>query len=265
MAEKLTDIIASINNVEHRTAILNIFTSILGMDVHSRDGYLHLGNNGHTGIDSIKFNLNPTIVEHTEGQMHWDADNNTLSIGMIGGEVELQVGQEMLIRVFNNTGADIANGAAVYIVDAGDQKPRIALAQADADPTGYVIGLATETIENSTQGFICTQGLVRGLDTNTYTEGLPVYLSATEAGALTETEPEVPNFSTLVGYTIRSHNSLGTILVSPRVVRRPTVIKLVEVTTPSAIANIGQVYTKTDNKLYFQDGAGVEHEIAFVP
>jgi hypothetical protein len=26
----------------------------------------------------------------------------------------------------------------------------------------------------------------------------------------------------------------------------------------------GKVYTKVDHKLYFQDGAGIEHEIAFV-
>ena len=37
-----------------------------------------------------------------------------------------------------------------------------------------------------------------------------------------------------------------------------------ETTTPSADTNYGKVYTKTDNKLYFQDGAGTEYEIAFV-
>jgi len=49
---------------------------------------------------------------------------------------------------------------------------------------------------------------------------------------------------------------------------KPTTITgslgLTEITTPTAVANQGKVYTKTDNKLYFQDGAGVEHEIAFV-
>lgn len=34
--------------------------------------------------------------------------------------------------------------------------------------------------------------------------------------------------------------------------------------TPTATTNYGKVYTKSDNKLYFQDGAGTEHEIAFV-
>jgi hypothetical protein len=39
---------------------------------------------------------------------------------------------------------------------------------------------------------------------------------------------------------------------------------LKEITTPTADADYGKVYTKSDNKLYFQDGGGTEHEIAFV-
>jgi len=34
-----------------------------------------------------------------------------------------------------------------------------------------------------------------------------------------------------------------------------------EITTPTAIASFGAVYTKADNALYFQDGAGVEHTV----
>jgi len=37
-----------------------------------------------------------------------------------------------------------------------------------------------------------------------------------------------------------------------------------ETTTPTADADYGKIYCKADNKLYFQDPAGVEHEIAFV-
>lgn len=42
------------------------------------------------------------------------------------------------------------------------------------------------------------------------------------------------------------------------------VLTLLETTTPSALANYGKFYTKNDNKAYFQDGAGAEHELAFV-
>jgi len=41
-------------------------------------------------------------------------------------------------------------------------------------------------------------------------------------------------------------------------------VSLKEITTPTADTNYGKIYTKTDNKLYFQDGAGTEHEIAVV-
>jgi len=40
----------------------------------------------------------------------------------------------------------------------------------------------------------------------------------------------------------------------------PTV-KIDETATPTAVDSVGQIYTKSDNKLYFQSGAGVEYEI----
>jgi hypothetical protein len=43
------------------------------------------------------------------------------------------------------------------------------------------------------------------------------------------------------------------------------VITLKETTTPSAVTDYAKVYAKADNKLYFQDGAGTEHEISLVP
>ncbi len=38
-------------------------------------------------------------------------------------------------------------------------------------------------------------------------------------------------------------------------------IYLKETTTPSAVADYGAIYTKSDNTLYFQDGAGTEHSL----
>ena len=42
-------------------------------------------------------------------------------------------------------------------------------------------------------------------------------------------------------------------------------IHIAEITTPTPVADSGAIYTKADNKLYFQDGAGAEHEVALVP
>ena len=42
------------------------------------------------------------------------------------------------------------------------------------------------------------------------------------------------------------------------------IITLPEITTPAPDANKGKIYTKADNNLYFQDGAGTEHQISLV-
>lgn len=41
------------------------------------------------------------------------------------------------------------------------------------------------------------------------------------------------------------------------------VLTMKETSTPTAEDSKGKVYPKSDNKLYFQDGAGTEHEIDF--
>ena len=43
------------------------------------------------------------------------------------------------------------------------------------------------------------------------------------------------------------------------------VLTIKETTTPTDVEDYGKVYCKDDNKLYFQDGGGTEHEVSSVP
>ncbi len=43
-----------------------------------------------------------------------------------------------------------------------------------------------------------------------------------------------------------------------------TSLLLAETTTPASVTNFAQLYSKSDNRFYFKDGAGVEHEIVEV-
>ncbi len=56
--------------------------------------------------------------------------------------------------------------------------------------------------------------------------------------------------------------TVATISTSSGLIMENGLITLKETTTPTAEADYGKVYTKSDNKLYFQDGAGAEHEIS---
>lgn len=144
----------------------------------------------------------------------WNDTDGTLNLGLKGGNVVLQIGQEEVLRAYNNSGNSIPEGSVVYIVGSSGQRPTITLAQANAEATSTkVLGVATETIANNSEGFVTTDGLVRGLNTSALTEGAVVWLSASVAGGLTTTRPTAPNHAVMVGYCVRSNSSNGILYV----------------------------------------------------
>ena len=48
-----------------------------------------------------------------EGRLQWNAEDGTLEFGMPGGSVNMQIGQERVVRCRNESGAQIANGSLV--------------------------------------------------------------------------------------------------------------------------------------------------------
>jgi hypothetical protein len=65
-------------------------------------------------------------------------------------------------------------------------------------------------------------------------------------------------------YEFKLGTTLEVAINSSGITSEAGVLCLKESTTPSAVTNYGKIYTKSDNKVYFQDGSGTEHEIAFV-
>ena len=148
------------------------------------------------------------------GRLTWNDTDGTLNLGLKGGNVVLQVGQEEVLRALNTTGVTLTSGQVVYVTGASGQRPTIALAQANAEMTSTkVVGIVTETIANNAQGFVTTSGLVRGFNTSAFAEGAVLWLSASTAGGITSTRPSAPNHGVLVGYCVRSHASDGIIYV----------------------------------------------------
>ena len=153
-----------------------------------------------------------------EGRLQWNIDDGTLEVGMPGGNVTLQIGQEMLVRCRNTTGSTINNGSVVYVSGESGNKPLIALSKADAKATAIVFGLATENIAHNANGYVTTTGLVRSMNTNGLVEGDYVFLSATTAGGLETAPATAPNYKARVGYCLSTHNSEGVVYVDSSVV-----------------------------------------------
>lgn len=168
-----------------------------------------------TTSDSIQFDTESSPKPNAEGLMQWNPTDGTVDLGMSGGDVTLQIGQEMFIKVSNISGATIPNGSAVYISGRQGNRPTIELALGSSPSTSSVVGLATQDIENNSIGFITTVGYVRQIKTNydTWAEGDHLWLSTTVPGAITNVEPSIPHYSPIVGCVGIVHSNLGSILV----------------------------------------------------
>jgi hypothetical protein len=169
----------------------------------------------------IEFDQTPTGTAGV-AVMRWNDSDGTVDLGMKGGNVTLQIGQEQLTRVVNKTGSDLleANYQAVKISGAQGNRLKVALAQANNDAnSAETLGIVTETILNNQEGFVTTSGIVRGVDTTgslqgeTWADGDMLYLSGTVAGQLTNIKPTAPIHTVIMGYVVRAHAIQGQIYV----------------------------------------------------
>ena len=131
---------------------------------------------------------------------------------LLGGTA---VARNLEVEVRNQSGSTIAAGSIVYISGATGNKPLITLAQANNDAnSAQTIGFVKTSIANNGTGFVIVRGELENIDTSALTEGVQLYLSPTTAGTWTTTKPSAPQHLVYVGIVIRSHPTLGVILVA---------------------------------------------------
>ena len=176
-----------------------------------------------------------------ERRLTWNDTDGTLNVGLKGGNVTLQVGQELVTRVVNKSGVNLleANYQVVEIIGAQGQRLSVDLAQANGVSAQATLGLVTETINNNQEGFVTTNGIVRGIDTRgtlqgeTWNEGDPLYLSSTTPGGLTNIPPTAPNQLVKLGFVLNPSPN-GQIYVKIEVGTSLTQLYDVTVTTPQS-------------------------------
>ena len=149
----------------------------------------------------------------------WNADESTLDVAL--GAAKLQVGQEQLIRVTNNSGVAINNGTAVMATGTLGNSGRITVAKANLTQSNakYILGIVTETIASGADGFVTAFGKVRGIQTNganygeTWVDGDVLYVKDSGNGALTKVVPTDTQVKLPVAIVISAHGSNGTLFV----------------------------------------------------
>lgn len=155
-------------------------------------------------FDNVTYSTVAGTPTYAEGRTYWDSTDHTLALMSDVNGATLQVGQENWVRVTNKTGSTLTDGAVVYVSGAQGNRPTAALADADIEVTAYnTLGVVTYDIANNAEGYVTTFGLVRNVNTSTFTAGDDLYVSPTP-GQLTNVRPAWPAHAVRVARALNS-------------------------------------------------------------
>jgi hypothetical protein len=167
--------------------------------------------------DTVSNNLafTPTSApSYVEGDLWYDSTAKALAYYNDSSALAVHIGQDLIIKVINNTGSTIANGSPVYVTStsSGQTYPNIALAKADVAATSSVLGLTNGAIPNGSIGYVTAQGGIDNVNTGSFTVGQILYLSPYSAGQLMNTVPPT-GITVQVGIVTYVNSSTGKIYV----------------------------------------------------
>jgi hypothetical protein len=168
---------------------------------------------GISSPDFIQFDTAATVTGSV-GKLWYDGGDGSLVTRLKGNNVDLQVGQENVVLVYNGSGATITKGKVVAVSGAQGQRPSVVLADADTESlSAPTLGVTAEDIANGAEGFVATFGVIRGIDTSAFTAGDDVYLSQT-AGGFTATRPSAPAHTVFLGWVVKVNASSGELFLN---------------------------------------------------
>ena len=176
----------------------------------------------YTSVDSITypdyitFDTTPETEPSDTGSLWWNTDFETLNLQLDAG-VSLQIGQEHLIRVKNNSGSvAIPKGTVVMFAGAtGDTVTASPAVSTSSSEPELLIGVTAEVIPADGFGFVTQFGFINGTNTETpgWSLGDLLYVDPANPGVLTDVKPSAPNWTFPVAAVTRVHASTGRILV----------------------------------------------------
>ena len=146
------------------------------------------------------------------GRMWYNQTTGTWNMGMGGGAITQQVGEELY--VYGKATAAISGETilqAVYKTGVVGASGTITFAPTIAAITdiGAIIGVATEDIATNGFGRVTSFGIVRGINTTgstygeTWTDGTDIWYNPT-TGGLTSVEPSAPGIKVQIGTVINA-------------------------------------------------------------
>jgi hypothetical protein len=153
---------------------------------------------GLTDVDYIDFDRTSSAALQ-DARLKWDEGEGTLQLGLKGG-VDANIGEQLYQYVYNAEATTLTKATVVYV--SGSQGGRIAVKRASATSEGLsaeTLGLAAEDITAGSEGWVITDGSLRGVNTSGLIGGRLIFLSSS-AGQYTQEYPQAPLHGVRLGY-----------------------------------------------------------------
>ena len=227
---------------------------------------INLPNSVIGPVQGFQFDTTHQHVTKNPGTLCWNDDDDTLNIQHSNNVIQ-QVGQELYLRVRNETGSTITNGTAVRFAGAsnGNGESRLLAAPFLADgtfPSLYTIGVSTQDIEDQEDGLITVFGKIKGLNTTgigvteSWVLGDILYANPTAAGKLTKVKPTAPNNVVPVAAVVKVDADEGEIFVRPTIEQKYS-YGLFERTTDLSVAGINTAFVINFDTTEVSNGVGI--------
>lgn len=170
-------------------------------------------------VDKLAFDVAAAEGLTTQGQMAWNADEETVDIQL--NSFTMHTGEHVLYHAANQTGSTIAKGKPVMFAGTDGNSGKLLIQPWNGTgPSVYFMGLTAEPLTDAEEGFVIAFGKLRGIQTNganygeTWGDGDIIY-AGTTTGSLTKTQPAAPNPHIIVAAVISAHPSNGTLFIRP--------------------------------------------------
>jgi hypothetical protein len=164
----------------------------------------------------IDFNTGTTAPTNVSGRVFYDGQSRSLAYYSNIDNVKVEMGQQLYIRGFNNTGSIIPKGTVLSIQSATNGFPNFTPAVISHRGFSQVVGLAASDIQINAAGLALSQGILSGITVNSFNVGDILYASPFSAGTYVASTATFP-FSARtnqVGFVIATGTTTGQIYVS---------------------------------------------------
>ena len=205
-----------------------------------------------TDINYVDFNTS-YITTLGAGQLGWDG-NNTLGLGMAGGNIVQRIGEDTFIYV--KASSTITKGQLTMFTGAVGASGVVTAAPSTGITSGQtIIGLAAENISNNAFGLIQVTGNLKGFNTSAFADGDILYYDSAVTGGMTNVYPTSGPIVTVAAVTNAGSGGSGSVQIRVSVTQRVTASTGISVSQTGAGTTITN--TAPDQVVALTAGTGI--------